>query len=60
MDKRNVPDSERMKGLTKIGTLSANSCFASFLVYNAELVSSFLLGIMELPNCFHLDVPIPP
>ena len=49
-----------MKGLTKIGTLLANSCFASFLACNAELVSSFLCEIMGLSNCFHLEVPIPP
>ena len=60
MDKRNVSDSEWMKGLTKIGTLLANSCFASFLACNAELVSSFLRGITELPNCFHLEVSMPP
>ena len=60
MDKRNVPDSERMKGLTKIGTLSANSCFASFLACNAELVSSFLREIMGLSNCPYLEVPMPP
>ena len=48
-----------MKGLTKIGTLLANSCFASFLACNADLVSSFLCGIMGLPNCFHLEVPMP-
>ena len=60
MDKRNDPDSERMKGLTKIGTLSANSCFASFLAYNTELVSSFLRGIMGLSNHSNLEVPMPP
>ena len=60
MDKRNMPDSERMKGLTKIGTVLANSCFASFLACNAGLVSSFLCEIMGLSNCSHLEVPIPP
>ena len=59
MDKRNVPDSEWMKGLTKIGTLLSNSCFASFLACNAELVSSFLRGIMGMSNCSHLEVPMP-